>query len=198
MLSVAAVVQNEAKWLPEWLEYHALPSIGVETFLLYDDGSSDGTERVLQRYHEAGLVQSFYTEQLRPWGNTTLIKPHTRVIIPLFKRLPGPPPYSHWCIRVEPFPQQIAMMRHAVNVAGTDWIAFTDVDEYVASVNSMPLPRWLGALTRDVGGVAMQPHVMMAERTAPPLMVETERMALDEHLLLQKCIVRRADVHRSR
>ena len=171
MLSIAAVVQNEAKWLPEWLEYHALPSIGVEAFLLYDDGSSDGTERVLQRYHAAGLVWPFTTEQLRPFKNTTLIKPHTRVIIPLFKRLPGPPPHSHWCIRVEPFPQQIAMMRHAANTAATRWIAFNDVDEFVVSVNPMPLVGWLSVLTRDVGGVAMQPHIMMTERTAPSQML---------------------------
>ena len=196
MLSIAAVVQNEAKWLPEWLEYHALPSIGVETFLLYDDGSSDGTERVLQRYHAAGLVRPFETEQLRPFKNTTLIKPHTRVIIPLFKRLPGPPPYSHWCIRVEPFPQQIAMMRHAANTAATRWIAFNDVDEFVVSVNPMPLVGWLSVLTRDVGGVAMQPHIMMTERTAPSLLRETERMDVAVELVLnQKVIVRRADVH---
>lgn len=195
MLSIATVVQNEAKWLPEWIEYHALPSVGVESFLLYDDGSDDGVDGALEPYERATLVRRFTTEQLRPWKNTTLIKPHTRVIIPLFKRRPGPPPYSHWCVRVEPFPQQIAMMRHAVGVATTDWIAFTDVDEFVSSVNSMPLPRWLGGLTRDVGGVAMQSHVMMTERTAPPLLVETARLDMDEHLLLQKCIVRRADVH---
>jgi hypothetical protein len=196
MLSIAAVVQNEAKWLPEWIEYHALPSIGVEAFLLYDDGSSDGTERVLQRYHAAGLVWPFTTEQMRPFKNTTLIKPHTRVIIPLFKRLPGPPPYSHWCIRVEPFPQQIAMMRHAANTAATRWIAFNDVDEFVVSMNPMPLAAWLSVLPRDVGGVAMQPHIMMTERTAPSLLHETERMEVAVELLLnQKVVVRRADVH---
>lgn len=196
MLSIAAVVQNEAKWLPEWIEYHALPSIGAKAFLLYDDGSSDGTERVLQRYHDAGLVWPFTTEQLRPWKNTTLIKPHTRVIIPLFKRLPGPPPYSHWCIRVEPFPQQIAMIRHAADVATTRWIAFNDVDEFVVSVNPMPLAMWLSVLPRDVGGVAMQPHIMMSERTAPSLLHETERMDVRVELVLnQKVIVRRDDVH---
>ena len=111
MLSIATVVQNEAKWLPEWLEYHALPHVGVASFLLYDDGSTDDADGALAPYERDALVRRFTTEQLRPWGNTTLIKPHTRVIIPLFVRKPGPPPYSHWCIRVEPFPQQIAMMR---------------------------------------------------------------------------------------
>ena len=195
MLSIAAVVQNEAKWLPEWLEYHALPSIGVEAFLLYDDGSSDGTDRVLEQYHDAGLVWPFTTEQLRPFKNTTLIKPHTRVIIPLFKRRPGPPPYTHWCVRYEPFPQQIAMMRHAADVATTQWIAFNDVDEFVVSVNPMPLAAWLSVLPRDVGGVAMQPHVMMTKRTEPSLLHETECMEVLERLLQQKTIVRRDDVH---
>jgi hypothetical protein len=127
-----------------------------------------------------------------------LIKPH--MLLPsgaqVFERLPGPPPYSHWCVRVEPFPQQIAMMRHAVNVASTPWIAFNDVDEFVVSLNPMPLTGWLSVLPRDVGGVAMQPHVMMTERTEPPLLQETERMDVAvERVLNQKVIVRRDDVH---
>ena len=195
MLSIATVVNNEAKWLPEWLEYHALPHVGVSSFLIYDDGSTDNINDVLAPYERDAVVRRFTTEQLKPWKNTTLIKPHTRVTIPLFVRTPGPPPYSHWCTRVEPFPQQIAMMRHAANFAATEWIAFHDVDEFVVNLNSMPLVRWLNALTPDVGGVAMQPHVMMTERTEPPLLVETERMKLLEHLLLQKCIVRRVDMH---
>lgn len=40
-LTIATLVQNEARWLPEWLEYHLLPAIGVKHFYLYDDGSTD-------------------------------------------------------------------------------------------------------------------------------------------------------------
>lgn len=51
-LSLATVVQNEARWLPEWLEYHALQ--GCDHFLLYDDGSTDSIHAVVIDYPKAG------------------------------------------------------------------------------------------------------------------------------------------------
>ena len=40
-LVMATVLQNEAPFLPEWMEYHLLPALGFEHFYLYDDGSTD-------------------------------------------------------------------------------------------------------------------------------------------------------------
>ena len=55
-LTVAAVIQNEAAYLPEWIEYHSLR--GVSHFYLYDDSSTDRHElnAVLAPYLEAQLV----------------------------------------------------------------------------------------------------------------------------------------------
>ena len=44
-LAVVALVRNEARWLPEWIAYHALPAVGVDRFFLYDDGSHDESMR---------------------------------------------------------------------------------------------------------------------------------------------------------
>ena len=55
-LVVVAVLQNEAPFVAEWLEYHRLPHVGVSHFYLYDDGSTDGLQAVLAPYVGAGLV----------------------------------------------------------------------------------------------------------------------------------------------
>ncbi len=60
-LSVAVVIKNEASYLAEWLDFHH--RLGVDHFILYDNGSSDDTPAVLQRYIRAGLVT------LIPWAN---------------------------------------------------------------------------------------------------------------------------------
>jgi hypothetical protein len=54
-LGVAAVFQNEAPWLAEWLEYHAL--LGVERFYLYNNFSTDNYLQILAPYVERGLVE---------------------------------------------------------------------------------------------------------------------------------------------
>ena len=55
-LTAATIIQNEASWIAEWLEFHLLPDIGVEHFFLYDDGSTDNTSLVLAPYVAAHLV----------------------------------------------------------------------------------------------------------------------------------------------
>ncbi|HMH05881.1 MAG TPA: glycosyltransferase family 92 protein, partial [Terriglobales bacterium] len=54
-LAIAAIFQDEARWLKEWLEYHLL--IGVEHFYLYNNLSRDNYEEVLQSYIERGAVE---------------------------------------------------------------------------------------------------------------------------------------------
>lgn len=53
-LSICAVVKDEAPYLEEWLEYHLIK--GVEHFYIYDNGSTDNTHWILNRYQELGLV----------------------------------------------------------------------------------------------------------------------------------------------
>ena len=55
-VAFATLIRNEARWLPEWLAYHALPSIGVGHFYLYDDGSSDELRTAIAPHVARGLV----------------------------------------------------------------------------------------------------------------------------------------------
>lgn len=53
-LSIGAILQDEAPYLREWIEFHRL--VGVQHFFLFDDRSTDHPEDVLRPYVEAGLV----------------------------------------------------------------------------------------------------------------------------------------------
>jgi len=60
-LCIAAIVKNEGDYLAEWVEFHQMQ--GVEKFLIYDNGSTDNIDSVLQPYINEGLVE------LIPWIN---------------------------------------------------------------------------------------------------------------------------------
>lgn len=60
-ISVAACIKNEAAYLAEWLDFHH--RLGVERFILYDNGSTDDLHAVCKPYVDAGLVT------LIPWAN---------------------------------------------------------------------------------------------------------------------------------
>ena len=199
-LCVATVVQNEAAWLPEWLEYHLLPHIGVSEFLMYDDESTDDTRGVLDRWARAGApVRQFSTALFaRPYASTTLNEMAMCARPPLRNRSAGNPPYSHWCEYEEYFPQQMEMVRHAARVAAAAcaWFAFVDVDEFVIHRGAAPLHRWLSSLEEDVGGVTLVQKTMMTEQhAAPGLLLETEQLVEPEFAQLYKCIVRRTAMH---
>jgi glycosyltransferase involved in cell wall biosynthesis len=46
-LAICAVIQNEGRYLEEWIAFHILQ--GVSEFVLYDDGSDDHTSQILER-----------------------------------------------------------------------------------------------------------------------------------------------------
>lgn len=60
-ITVAACIKNEAIRLAEWLEFHH--RLGVEHFILYDNGSSDDLQSVCKPYIATGLIT------LIPWQN---------------------------------------------------------------------------------------------------------------------------------
>jgi Glycosyltransferase family 92 len=53
-LAIAAIFQNEARWLAEWIEYHLLT--GIQHFFLYNNLSIDNYQDVLRPYVESGEV----------------------------------------------------------------------------------------------------------------------------------------------
>ncbi len=51
---IVCIVKDEADDLPEWLAYHV--ALGVDHFIIYDNGSTDGSAVLLERYINHGLV----------------------------------------------------------------------------------------------------------------------------------------------
>jgi hypothetical protein len=56
-LSVCAIFRNEARFLPEWIEYHKLH--GVEHFYLLNNLSEDDYQSALKPYIDEGLVELY-------------------------------------------------------------------------------------------------------------------------------------------
>jgi glycosyltransferase involved in cell wall biosynthesis len=53
-ITVAAIIKDEGHYLEEWIEFHL--GVGVDHFVLYDNGSTDNTNDVLKKYVAAGVV----------------------------------------------------------------------------------------------------------------------------------------------
>lgn len=53
-LAICAIVKDEGPYLLEWIAYHRL--VGVEHFVLFDNGSSDRTGHILSGLARAGIV----------------------------------------------------------------------------------------------------------------------------------------------
>ena len=53
-LSIGAIYRNEARYMPEWIEFHRL--LGVERFFLFNNRSTDDHLEVLAPYMEEGTV----------------------------------------------------------------------------------------------------------------------------------------------
>lgn len=66
-LAVAVIVRDEAPYLEEWIEFHAM--LGVGHFIVYDNGSVDGATAILERYAARGLVTSHPWPNLSGWNS---------------------------------------------------------------------------------------------------------------------------------
>ena len=51
---VVCIVKDEVDYLEEWLAYHV--ALGVDHFVIYDNGSTDGSAALLERFINHGLV----------------------------------------------------------------------------------------------------------------------------------------------
>ncbi len=54
-LSVCAIFQNDAKYFPEWIEFHQ--KRGVQRFYLYNNLSTDNYKEILKPYIKIGIVK---------------------------------------------------------------------------------------------------------------------------------------------
>ncbi|MBQ9304363.1 glycosyltransferase family 92 protein [Butyrivibrio sp.] len=57
-LAFVACILNEARYIEEWIEYHRL--VGVDKFYIFDNGSTDNTKEILQKYIDEGIVDLEY------------------------------------------------------------------------------------------------------------------------------------------
>ena len=53
-LSICAIIKDEGEYIEEWVKYYL--AIGVNHFYIFDNGSTDNTKEVLQKYIDKGLV----------------------------------------------------------------------------------------------------------------------------------------------
>ena len=53
-LSILTIIKDEARYLPEWIEYHRI--LGVEHFFIFNNNSTDDISSVLRKYINYGLV----------------------------------------------------------------------------------------------------------------------------------------------
>ena len=57
-LSICAIAKDEGCYFREWLEFHRL--VGVDKFYIYDNESSDDTQKILEPYITTGVVEYIY------------------------------------------------------------------------------------------------------------------------------------------
>jgi len=69
-LAVVTIVKDEEAYLTEWIEFHRL--VGFDHFIIYDNGSTDGTRRVLAPYEDTGIATVF------PWCNFSNVLNHQK------------------------------------------------------------------------------------------------------------------------
>ena len=115
-ITMATVVQDEARWLTEWIEYHLLDVVGFEHFYIYDDSSSDNIEETLAPYISGGFatLQSISTLGQLPQTIETDKALCLRKRNAKYLKLDS----SGRCIRTIQFGQQVAMVRHALRTYG--------------------------------------------------------------------------------
>ena len=147
-LVACTVLKNEARWLPEWLEYHAMPQVGFQHFFLYDDASTDSLAPSVEPYVRRGLVTLLanFTGSAAYLGNKAT-----------FYEGPG---------TVGKFLPQAGMVSHCISQYGpvASWVAFIDVDEYIVPRHDTPPPEQLRRVNGSVGLVRLVGESPLAER----------------------------------
>lgn len=80
-LAICAIVKDEAPYLLEWIAHHRL--IGVEHFVLFDNGSRDGTTQLLSGLARKGIVDHV------PWPDIPHVAAQRPAYIAGLARLAG-------------------------------------------------------------------------------------------------------------
>ena len=121
-LAICAIVKDEAPYLVEWIEHHTL--IGFDSILLYNDGSADDTQCVLDAYARQGVVTRVpddishrYMENL-PWNHTVWLEK---------SKNPNNPQFAIF----ESCRRYLIDEEVRRGAAGSTWMLTIDVDEFL-------------------------------------------------------------------
>ncbi|MEA1675851.1 glycosyltransferase family 2 protein [Nitrospirillum sp. BR 11163] len=149
-VTICAIVKNEGAFLLEWVAYHRL--MGVERFVIYNNGSSDDTRAVLDRI--AGRAGITVIDWPSAPSSRSLAFFEARDLV---LSLDDPRDFNWWGdTMVGP---QLRAYNHFLTYYGpdTDWALFIDADEFVVSRPGLSLPASVASYGRDpaVGGVAL-------------------------------------------
>lgn len=115
-IAVVAIMKNEEDYVAEWLEFYIMQ--GVSKFVIYDNGSTDGTVDVISSY--ARHVDC----QVIPWS-TFISREGT--------------PFS---LQALAYAHALVNFGHEVR-----WMAFLDVDEFLFATSGEPLAGAMAAFS---------------------------------------------------
>ncbi|TWB14147.1 glycosyl transferase family 2 [Nitrospirillum amazonense] len=149
-ITLCAIVKNEGDFLLEWVAYHRL--MGVGRFVIYDNGSMDGSRDLLDRIAaRAGITVIDWPSA---HGGDVLSFPEARDLV---LSLTDPRDFNWWGdTAVGP---QLRAYNHFLAYYGAeaDWVLFIDADEFVVSRQGLSLPALVARYAEDpaVGAVAL-------------------------------------------
>jgi len=106
-VAMATIVNNEGRWLPEWIMFHRL--LGVDHFYIYDDKSTDDTRDVVRAFAELGWATLY--------DDVVALQREFAIDVPAHVR----------------FTPQFVIVQHVAraHAQDTEWLALFDVDEFL-------------------------------------------------------------------
>lgn len=149
-VAVCAIVKNEARYLLEWVAYYV--AIGVDQFILYDNGSTDGTVELLRSIGKAVPVTVI------AWPSPNSVHPLSYPEIYAALDQADHQIGCDWEKLIWMSPQ-IAAYNHALARFGNqhDWMLFVDADEFFVPIRDRSIKEFIArcASGDDVGGIAV-------------------------------------------
>lgn len=111
-ICIIALIRNEGRYLDEWIAFHWLQ--GIRKFVLFDDGSDDGTRKLLEKYIQRDIVDYRTVDRSAP--HFTKGKGHIRIQMD----------YINACLK------EISAARDEHDL---DWVLLADADEFTYAKN---------------------------------------------------------------
>ncbi|KAJ1616165.1 hypothetical protein T492DRAFT_896040 [Pavlovales sp. CCMP2436] len=140
---MATIVNNEGRWMPEWVLFHRL--LGFDHFYVYDDSSVDDTRDVVCAFGELG------------WATLHASVPSLQRDLNI--RVPA---HVH-------FTPQFVIVQHAARTYAheTEWLAFFDVDEFVLpkSAETWCVGAYLAGRPKGQGVLRLQGNLFLPNTT---------------------------------